>query len=65
MKIIKVISKSKNETRMEVIAEDGGDLYMLHVHRQPKGWAYYADSKLVKRDGVIKREPGFELMKEE
>jgi len=43
MKIKKVISKSKDGNRMEVIAEgQGGYLCTLHIHRHSDGWKYHA-----------------------
>ncbi len=41
MKIKKIISKSKDENRMEVIAEDAhGNLRTLHIQRYSKDWKY-------------------------
>jgi len=42
MKIKKIISKSKNGNRMEIIAINGEDLRTLHVHLIQDKWRYYA-----------------------
>jgi len=42
MKVKKIISKNKDENRMEVIAEDkNGNLYTKHIRKSPDGrWKY-------------------------
>jgi len=43
MKLEKIISKSRNGNRMEIIARDDfKNLKTLHVHRYSKGWKYCA-----------------------
>ena len=47
MKIHKIISKSKDDKRMEVVAiGKKGPYRTLHVHRYKKGWQYCAGFKL-------------------
>ena len=42
MKIHKIISKSKDNNRMEVIAVDNNGYYKtLHLHRHGSDWKYY------------------------
>jgi len=62
MKIIKVISLSKDGNRKEVIVDAMGVRNTYHIHRQPKGWSYCI-GYTIDRSG--KREPGFELMNED
>jgi len=42
MKVKKIISKSKDGKRMEVIAIDGNFLHTFHVHKHQKDWKYCA-----------------------
>ena len=41
MKVVKVISKSRNGRQMEVIGEDEEYYGTLHIHRQSKRWTYF------------------------
>lgn len=41
MKVKQIISKSKNENRMEVIAKDNSTLQTLHIHRKNNIWKYF------------------------
>jgi len=46
MKLEKIISKSKDGNRMEIIARDDfKNPKTLHVHRYSKGWKYCAGYK--------------------
>jgi len=53
MKLEKIISKSKDGNRMEIIARDDfKNLKTLHVHRYSKGWKYcvgYKDDQPISR----------------
>ena len=42
MKVKKIISKSKDGKRMEVIATDGNFLHTFHVQKHQKDWKYCA-----------------------
>ena len=42
MKLIKIISKSKDGKKMEVIATDGNFLDTLHIQKHQKDWKYCA-----------------------
>ena len=42
MKLIKIISKSKNKNRMEIIAKDGKIQKTLHIHQENDTWRYFA-----------------------
>lgn len=42
MKVKRIISKSKNEDRMEVIAEEGNIQKTLHIHQENSIWRYFA-----------------------
>ena len=50
MKVRKIISKSKNGNRMEVIGEDDNGLHTLHINKKGGVWNYVAD----KTDGGAK-----------
>ena len=50
MKVRKIISKSKDENRMEVIGEDDNGLHTLHINKKGGVWNYVAD----KTDGGAK-----------
>ena len=41
MKVIKVISKSPNEKRMEVIAKEGDTQKTLHIRQEHEVWKYF------------------------
>ena len=42
MRVKKIISKSDDKKRMEVIAEEGGKLKTLHLKASGKEWMYCA-----------------------
>jgi len=42
MNLRKIISKSKDGNRMEVIATDGNFLHTLHIQKHQKDWKYCA-----------------------
>ena len=42
MKLRKIISKSKDGEKMEVIATDGNFLRTLHIQKHQKDWKYCA-----------------------
>ena len=42
MKVKRIISKSKNGNRMEVIAEEGDIQKTLHIHQKNSIWRYFA-----------------------
>ena len=41
MKVVKVISKSRNGSRMEVIAKEGSTHQTLHIHKGNEIWRYF------------------------
>ena len=43
MKVVKVISKSPNEKRMEVIAKEGDTQKTLHICQEHVVWKYFVD----------------------
>ena len=41
MKVTKIISKSQDRSRMEVIAKEGDTLKTLHIRQENKIWRYF------------------------
>ena len=41
MKVVKIISESKDGSRMEVIAKEDGTRKTLHIHREYNVWKYF------------------------
>jgi len=42
MKVKRIISKSRNGNRMEVIAEEGDIQKTLHIYQENSVWKYFA-----------------------